>query len=90
MFFMATRLSGKIATLIADRDGAFVGLDNDPSVGPKGNIWRLKIDHSNYNALYSLALAAAANRWKINIRIEGDDPINIEVDAAVKSFGVAF
>jgi hypothetical protein len=86
---MATRVTGKVITLIADRQGAFIGLDNDPKLGPKDNLWRLKLDHANYNALYSLALAAAANRWSLNIRIEGDSPINVSVDAAIKSFGVA-
>jgi hypothetical protein len=87
---MATRLEGKVKTLIADRAGAFIELDNDPKLGPKGNIWQLAKNHENYNALYSLALAAAANRWPLTIRIAGDNPINISEDAGVKSFGVAF
>lgn len=87
---MAVRVAGKVIGLIADRKGTFIKLDNDPKTGPKDNIWLLKIDHGNYNALYSLALAAAANRWSLTIRIEGDDQINSSVDAAIKSLEVSW
>lgn len=87
---MAVRVTGKVRTLIADRSGVFIELDNDSSIGPKDNIWLLKGDHRNFNALYSLALAAAANRWPLTIRIEGDSQIDSSVDAAVKTLGVAW
>jgi hypothetical protein len=87
---MATRVNGRVSTLVADRGGTFITLDNDPSSGPKDNVWLLKADHGNYSALYSLALAAAANRWVLVIRIEGDAVINPNEDAAVKSLGVAW
>ncbi len=87
---MATRLSGRIKTLVGDRGHVVIELDNNPELGPKGNIWFLQKDHRNFNALFSLALAAASNRWKITIRIEGDSAINSEVDANIKSIGVAF
>lgn len=87
---MATKLSGRVISLQADRQGVYIGLDNDPKLGPKGNIWQLKQDHSNYNALFSLFLAAAANRWPIGIRIEGDDEIDIGRDAAIRHAGVSW
>jgi len=87
---MATRLGGKVTALIADRVGAVIVLDNDPSVGPKDNSWRLMLDHANYNALYSIALAAAANRWTLSIRIQGDEAIDVSKEAAIKSLGVEF
>lgn len=87
---MATRLSGRVSVITADRLGAFIELDNDPQLGPKDNIWRLKLDHTNYNALFSLALTAAANRWPMDIRIEGDEPISLDRDAAVRSMGVGW
>ena len=87
---MATRAQGKITTLIADRVGAAVILDNDPATGPKENVWRLGLDHVNYNALYSLCLAAAANRWSVTIRIAGDEAIDAAREAAIKSIGVEF
>ena len=87
---MATRIAGKVIGLSADRLGALIALDNDPSVGPKDNEFRLELEHSNYNALYSIALAAAANRWTLQIRIAGDGQIEIGVEAAIKSLGVAW
>ncbi len=81
---MAVRVIGTVIRLYADREGAVIALDNDPSLGPKGNEWRLKLDHSNYNALYSLTLAAAANRWPLSIRIEGSAEIDPEREAAIK------
>lgn len=87
---MATRSVGKVKSIVADRSGVVIELDNEPSLGPKDNVWLLKQDHRNYSALFSLALAAAANRWALTIRIEGGGEIDSSLDAAVKSFGVAF
>lgn len=87
---MAVRVSGKVAGIGVDREGTLIILDNDPALGPKDNQWRLKLDHSNYNALYSCTLAAAANRWSISIRIEGDQEINAGREAAIKSIGIDF
>jgi len=85
---MATRMTGKVIGLAVDRDGTSIVLDNDPSLGPKDNQWRLKLDHSNYNALYSLALAAAANRWTLMIRIEGDGQIDPALVASIRHMAV--
>lgn len=87
---MAVRVLGKVARLFADREGAVIQLDNDPSIGPKSNQWRLKLDHSNYNALYSLVLAAAANRWPISIRIEGSAEIDPAREAAIRHLRVVW
>jgi hypothetical protein len=88
--FLSMGITGKVITLVADRPGVFIELDNDPSIGPKNNVWLLKEDHRNFNALYSLALAAAANRWPLTIRIEGNSQIDPLVDAAIKTVGVAW
>ena len=80
--------SGKIVRLTADRRGAFLVMDNDPAGGPKDNTWQLSRDHENYNAVYSLCLAAAANQWRIAIHISGDEDINIEREAGVRSVDV--
>jgi hypothetical protein len=85
---MATRLRGKVETLIADREGAVIVLDNDPAVGPKDNSWRLERTHANYNALYSLALAGFANRWRIVLRIAGNEQIDPAREAIVAHLGV--
>lgn len=87
---MAVRLTGKIKTLVADRREVIIELDNDPSNGPLGNIWHLDREHGNFNAIYSLALAAAANRWPITIRISSDVEIDSSVEAGIKSLGVAW
>ena len=87
---MATSVTGKVTFLLVDRKGAFISVNNDPAIGPKDNAWRLKIDHSNYNALYSLALAAAANRWPLRIRIEGEDQIDPGREAAIRHMAVAW
>ena len=71
---MANRLTGKIVRLNADRSGILIGLDNDPSSGPQDNHFRLNLDHANYNAVYSTALAAAANRWPVSIVAVGGRP----------------
>lgn len=85
---MATRADGKVILLAVDREGAILELDNDPASGPLENIFTIKRDHSNYNALYSLALAAAANRWQVSVRKESDDLIDPKVRAFVKEIGV--
>jgi hypothetical protein len=85
---MAIRITGKVIGLGVDRDGTNIVLDNDPSFGPKDNQWRLKLAHSNYNALFSLALAAAANRWTLMIRIEGDGQIDPTLEAGIRNMGV--
>ncbi len=87
---MAVRVSGKILEINSARTGTSIELDNDPKVGPKGNVFLLKLDHSNYNSLFSLVLAAAANRWPITIRIEGDSEIDINTDAAIRNIGIGF
>jgi hypothetical protein len=61
------RLNPRIRTL-----STFIRLDIDPKTGPKDGYFELKLESENYNALYSLALAAAANRWPITIRTDGE------------------
>ena len=55
------------------------GPDDDTPGG--GHYFKLLRGHDNYNALYSLALVAATNRYKLTIRTE--DPINSSEDAEV-------
>lgn len=85
---MAIRATGKITRLYANRHGTFIQLDVDPANAPKDTYFRLQSEHSNYNGIYSLALAAAANRWPITIRIEGDGPINPDIEANISYVNV--
>ncbi|MGK6309788.1 hypothetical protein [Variovorax sp. DT-64] len=87
---MATRLTGKVVGLGADREGVNIVLDNDPAIGPKDNQWTLENGHSNFNALFSLALAAAANRWPLVIRIQGDGQIDPAVPASIRNMAVSW
>ena len=74
---MPPTATGKITRIYANTSGAFIRLDIDEPK-PLDNYFRLRLNHPNYNALYSLALAAAANRWPLTIRIEG--PVTSKVD----------
>lgn len=85
---MAVRLTGRIVGIRVERQDVFFTLDNDPKVGPKGNAFILRGDHGNLNQIYSLALAAAANRWPVTIRIGGDGQIAATLEATVRSLGV--
>jgi hypothetical protein len=82
------RASGRVLELVVTREGATLMLDNDPANGPKDNRWLLPSGHSNFNALYSLALAAAANRWILVVRIAGNSEIDPNAEAEVARMGV--
>lgn len=79
---MGNRAVGKVKRLYANRFGTFIQLDVE-APQPKDGYFQLKSDHPNYNALYSLALAAAANRWPLQIRIAGDADIDPNLGAEV-------
>lgn len=85
---MAVKVTGKVNRLYVNEYGAWIQLDIAPQTGPKGDDFKLRKEHRNYNALYSLALAAAANRWPLQIRIEGEKDINPNDDAVVDYFVV--
>lgn len=62
------KVSGTVQRIYADSDGAFIKL-KDPEAEPKDGYFRLeRRSHANYNALYSLALAAAINRYTLQTR----------------------
>ena len=70
---MSVRASGTIARLYVRQDVTYVQLDIDAATAPKDGYFTLEQRHPNYNAQYSLLLAAAANRWTVTIRVVGDD-----------------
>lgn len=80
---MANRLTGRIFDLNVQRDDIAIQLDNMDAEGPKDNVFLLKADHGNRNALYALALAAAAHRWRVTIRIAGGGEITSTETAEV-------
>lgn len=72
---MANRATGKVIRLYVRRDETYIRLDIDPKEGPENGYFKLQLDNKNYNALYSLALTAAINRWPLTIRVQGEGPI---------------
>jgi hypothetical protein len=69
---MANRATGKIIRLNPRSHTTFIRLDIEPAQRPKAGYFELRLDNKNYNAMYSLALAAAVNRWPITIRTAGE------------------
>jgi hypothetical protein len=71
---MVFRVSGQVNRLFVSDGHCYIRID-DPEVVPKDGLFDLQQDHPNYNALYSLALSAAVNRYSLQIRTRGDiDP----------------
>lgn len=71
---MANSVSGKVSRIYSNSAGAYIRLSGIPAADtPKNGYFQLKMNHSNYNALYSLALTAATNRQDLRIRINGQD-----------------
>ena len=74
---------GKVSRIYANQYGAYFRLADLPSgdTPGDGHYFILRNEHPNYNALYSLALVAAANRYDVWIRTERD--INPQENAVV-------
>lgn len=86
---MPPTATGKVTRIYANEFGAFIRIDTDEPK-PLDDYFRLRLNHPNYNALYSLALAAAANRWPLLIRIEGTatSKIDPKIEGVVSYFVV--
>jgi hypothetical protein len=65
---------GQVSRIYANTSGAFIRLAGLPPEDTPGgeNYFELRLNHANYNALYSLALVAAANRYNLRIRTQSD------------------
>ena len=79
---MAIRLTGKVIRLYIRQDMTYIMLDAPVENSPKDRLFTLDPANPNYNAQYSLALAAAANRWPLSIRVVGHD-ITPELESVV-------
>jgi hypothetical protein len=66
------RRIGKVKRIYPDDAGTYIELDFRDMERPKDGYFRLEQSHSNYNALYSLALVAAVNRYNLEIRTVTD------------------
>jgi len=70
---MANRVKGKVKKIYAHEDLVYVSLEGlDLGVTPKEEFFLLARNHPNYNALYSLALVAAVNRYELEIRTKAE------------------
>ena len=63
--------TGKVKRLWPTKEATYIQLDIDRDTAPTDENFTLDFNHPNYHALYSLALAAAANRWPLTIRVTG-------------------
>jgi hypothetical protein len=68
------RVTARVAQLYLREDVTHIKLEIPAGSGPKEDIFSLWMSEPNYNALFALTLAAAANRWPLQIRVKGDDP----------------
>lgn len=69
--------TGRVTRLYVTRSSAnegitFIRLGIPTAEQPKDGYFQLNQSHPNYNALYSLALAAAINGYRLTIRTESD------------------
>lgn len=69
---MATHFQGRVERLYVTEGRTFVRLRIPVDQQPLENYFELRQSHVNYNALYSLALAAAINGYVLLIRTIGD------------------
>lgn len=72
---MTYRFYGEVARLFVNYAGCYIRLEHvtpEGAVMPKDGYFQLPLGHSNYNALYSLALFASAGRHRLSIRTTAD------------------
>lgn len=84
---MANNVTGTVSRLYVSLTNSgqgvtFIRLNIDDAKQPKNSYFQLKASHPNYNALYSLALSAAFNRYPLRIRTETE--ISSSDDAMVQ------
>ena len=78
---MAYSASGLVDRIYSDSSGAFIRLQT-ASPRPKDGYFRLLLTHKNYDSLYSLALLAAAHRYKLNVRATKNIVANAHAEVA--------
>jgi hypothetical protein len=79
---MANSTKGKVLRLYVQKDETLIRLGDTNAVLPKDGYFRLHMTaNANYNALYSLALAAAVNGYPL--RIDAVQPVTPEATAEV-------
>jgi len=61
------KVSGEVSMIYPSKDACYIRL-KDPQYVPRDDFFMLPLSHPNYNALYSLAVVAAVNRYTLSIR----------------------
>jgi hypothetical protein len=65
--------TGKVSRIYASSGLVYLRLADIPAADtPLDGYFRLSQSHPNYDALYSLALTAAVNRYDLRIRVAGE------------------
>lgn len=64
--------TGRVQRLYVAEGWTRIRIEIPAADQPEENYFVLSQDHQNYNALYSLALAAAVNGNELTIRTKGD------------------
>ena len=68
------RFTGRVERIYPSEGNTNIRLAGIPEAQqPADNYFTLQQSHQNYNALYSLALAAAINGYDLQIRVRGED-----------------
>ena len=62
--------TGLVSKLYPTTTGTYIEMDNATPRRPKDDLFFLPVSHGNYNAVYSLVLAASVNRYRILLRTE--------------------
>ena len=70
---MAKMFRGKVDRLNPSRGNTYIRIQIPVAEQPQNNEFILQQSHQNYNALYSLALAAAINGYDLLIRTTEED-----------------
>ncbi len=84
---MATRATGKVSQIyVADKIALFRLSDLPTASAPRNNNFELRKSDQNYNALYSLALSAAINRY--DLTVETTKAMDAKENAVVKTMWV--
>ena len=87
---MARAVTGRVNRIYPNLgDGVRIRLSGIPAEDtPSDGYFPLQDAHPNYNALYSLALVAAVNKYNLTIRIQG--PTDVDIDPSVPSPPVSY
>jgi hypothetical protein len=84
---MATQASGKVSQIFVNDNLALFRLSDLPTTSkPRNSNFEIQKSDPNYNALYSLALSAAINRY--TLRVTTKSTIKSTENAIVKQLWV--